>query len=387
MMPGKGARISSHDPIVSKESAVGGRDAKRGNIILTAFDQPAYRKLIQARGETISRIVKELKAALEAGDSRSNKAGGSGSHLGAARRSRSMDTRRIRGAWRAGAAAAAVSGEARAREIYFAAQRVRRIFPGMPIPVRLSFGAWWLAEGSALDGELMHGEFEAAEIAVVGKLLRLGMTVLDVGDHGLHTLLMSRCVGKRGKVIAFEPSPRERKRLLRHLRLNGCRNVTVMPFALADEGGGEAELFLVEGREDWCNSLRLPAVRQGTTKISVEMRRMDEVLKELGMPRVDFIKVDIEGAELSFLRGAGGLLRDAPRPVILAEVQDIRTRAWGYAAREIIEFLVRRSYCWFELGIAGKLLPLSAELARYDGNFLAVPTERVDEFQQRLGND
>jgi Methyltransferase FkbM domain len=72
--------------------------------------------------------------------------------------------------------------------------------------------------------------------------------------------------------------------------------------------------------------------------------------ERLRISRVDFIKLDVEGAELSFLRGAGRVLSGIHRPVISAEVQDIRTRPWGYAAREIIEFLVQARYCWFALG-------------------------------------
>ena len=59
---------------------------------------------------------------------------------------------------------------------YFALMnRVRRIFPPMPIPLRLPSGEWWLAQESALDHELMHGSFEDAEKRFVRKFLRPGM--------------------------------------------------------------------------------------------------------------------------------------------------------------------------------------------------------------------
>src|SRR5713226_9211768 len=136
------------------------------------------------------------------------------------------------------------------------AYRARRVYPEMPIPLRLPFGAWWLAQKSALDDDLIHDGFEEAEIAFVEMLLQPGMTVVDAGaNHGLYTLLASKRVGRSGRVIAFEPSPRERKRLRRHLWVNRCKNVNVQPCALGDERR-EADLFLVEGREDWCNSLR-----------------------------------------------------------------------------------------------------------------------------------
>src|SRR5258708_10712335 len=116
------------------------------------------------------------------------------------------------------------------------AYKARRVFPEMPMPLRLPFGAWWLAQKSALDDELIHEGFEDAEVAFVNRLLRPGMTVLDAGaHHGLYTLLASKRVGRRGRVIAFEPSPRERKRLRRHLWANRCKNVAVQSCALGEE--------------------------------------------------------------------------------------------------------------------------------------------------------
>jgi FkbM family methyltransferase len=261
--------------------------------------------------------------------------------------------------------------------------RTRRVFPEMPIPLRLPFGAWWLAEKSALDDDLIHEGFEDAEMAFVHRLLRPGMTVLDAGaHHGLYTLLASKRVGREGRVIAFEPSPRERKRLRRHLRVNRCKNVDVQSCALGDEHR-EADLFLVEGREDWCNSLRAPQIDARTITVRVEMERVDDVLENLGVARVDFIKLDVEGAELSFLQGACRTLA-VSRPVILAEVQDLRTRPWGYAAREIIDFLRRANYCWFALTANSNLQPISTQLKTYDANLVALPDERADDIRRLL---
>jgi FkbM family methyltransferase len=268
------------------------------------------------------------------------------------------------------------------KEKYFAlASRARRIFPGMPIPLRLRFGAWWLAQNSELDEELMHGCFENAEQRFVRKFLRPGMTVVDVGaHHGLYTLLAAKRVRRHGKVIAFEPSGRERRRLVRHLRVNACWNVVVEACALGDEVG-EADLFVVGGWQDWCNSLRPPAVTERTETIRVGVERLDDVLWRLQVDAVDFIKLDVEGAELSVLHGARELLRGTSRPVILAEVQDLRTRPWGYRAGEIIEFLARENYCWFAVKADGSLQPEATDLDSYDANLVALPAERVDEIQ------
>jgi FkbM family methyltransferase len=264
------------------------------------------------------------------------------------------------------------------------ALRARRVFPEMPIPLRLPYGAWWLAEKGALDHELMYNGFEETEMRFVQRLLRPGMTVLDIGaHHGLYTLLSAKRVGQRGRVIAFEPSPRECRRLAKHVRVNRCGNVEVEACAVGDRQG-EAELFMVDGFRDWGNSLRPPAVPEPTRQVRVPVRRLDDVLAERGIERVDFIKLDAEGGELGVLEGAKRLLQTAPRPAILAEVEDIRTRPWGYQAREIIQLLARWNYRWFALSEMGTLYPASPDDDSYDANFVALPDERAEEFQRLL---
>jgi FkbM family methyltransferase len=267
------------------------------------------------------------------------------------------------------------------------ANRARRIFPGMPIPLRLPFGAWWLAEKSALDHELIYNEFERMETEFVKRLLRRDMTVVDAGaHHGLYTLLASKRVGWGGRVIAIEPSPRECERLEKHLRLNRCSNTELVPCALGEDPG-EADLYLVDGFQDWCNSLRPPAVDEPIRTVRVPVRRLDDVLAESGVNKVDFLKLDVEGAELSVLYGAMKLLQREPRPAILAEVQDIRTQPWGYAAREIIQFLIRMDYRWFAIAAKGALLPISCDQETYDANLVALPVERTEEFLGLLGQE
>jgi FkbM family methyltransferase len=174
------------------------------------------------------------------------------------------------------------------------------------LPVRLSYGAWWLAGPGSLDERLLNGDFETRELKFVEHYLRLGMVVFDIGaHHGLYSVLVAKCVGKKGRVRTFEPSPRERKYLKQNLRINHCHNVTVESFALG-RSAGRAELFLVEGTEDCCHSLRQPSVAETSRSVLVEMQSLDEYLQKQKIEKVDFIKLDVEGGELEVLRGAGG---------------------------------------------------------------------------------
>jgi FkbM family methyltransferase len=259
------------------------------------------------------------------------------------------------------------------------ANRWNRLLPNIPFPIRLPSGALWLLRKDNLGEPLLAGTFESAELAFVERFLRPGMTMLDLGaHHGLYTLLASKRVGPRGKVIAFEPSPRERRALLLHLILNRCTNAKVQGLAVGNENT-EATLFVVEGTQTGCNSFRPPDVLSGTFPARVRVVRIDDWLDKQRVGQIDFIKLDVEGAELEALKGASRLLERQPRPVILAEVQDVRTIPWGYRAKEILLHLHEKGFRWFKPLSDGSLMRMLDDSAEYEGNFIAVPAERMDQ--------
>jgi FkbM family methyltransferase len=244
-------------------------------------------------------------------------------------------------------------------------------------PVRLRLGFWWVPGDNNLTEPLLAGKFESSEMLFAQCFLRAGMTVLDVGaHHGLYSLLASRRVGRSGTVYAFEPSARERRVLRMHLILNRCSNVTVEKCALGSENGAK-EFFVVQGNQTGCNSLRPPVVSSATAEVWVDVTRLDDWIAQKKIGRVDFIKLDVEGGELAVLEGAVKLLGCRPRPVILAEVQDVRTKVWGYRAKDILLRLRNHGYQWFELSEDGSLYDLDLSRNEFDGNFVAYPEEAV----------
>jgi len=262
------------------------------------------------------------------------------------------------------------------RSIY---ARWKKLFPAVPFLVRLPFGAWFVGRGDYLGATLTFDGFEPAERAFVQRFLRPGMTVLDIGaHHGFYTLLASKLVGSTGKVFAFEPSARERRVLRIHSTLNLCRNVRILPLALGAENGS-SDLYVVEKWAAGCNSLRPPAadVQASTTREQVRVARLDDQLALLKIDHVDFMKLDVEGGELAVLQGAQQLLARRARPVILAEVQDVRTQPWGYRAKEILDYLRERGYQWFHISPDGLLEELDVSRNTYDENFVAYPEERA----------
>jgi FkbM family methyltransferase len=257
----------------------------------------------------------------------------------------------------------------------------RRVLPGVPLPIRLPRGIWWLSDDD-LPGQTLYfsGAYkdEEAERRFVERYLRAGMTVLDIGaHHGFYTLLASRIVGGRGRVIAFEPSPRESARLRLHLRMNFCRNARAEALALAGENGA-AQFYVVEKGDTGRNGLRRAEVyAESVREVTVRKMRLDDYLAQGGIQGTDFIKLDAEGAELSILQGAERLLERTPRPVILCELRESCCKPWGYAARQVHDLLAARGFQWFTAKDDGRLAPTGAQ-SEFDGNFVAIPRERQD---------
>lgn len=251
-----------------------------------------------------------------------------------------------------------------------------RWFPGTSPPVRLPTHIWWLMDQDFICDSIIQGGYEVPECSFVEHFVKPGMTVLDIGAHrGFHSLLLSKRFGSNGRLLSFEPSPADARRLRLHLRINFCRNAEVFECALGDQDGS-AELYTVP-ENSVLNSLRPPDTQFRTSRKKVEVRTLDDALSKARAERVDFVKLDVEGGELAVLKGAQQLLSNSPRPVVLCEVLEQRTRPWGYPARLIIEYLLQRGFAWFELRDDAILQPITPRQSEFNGNFVAVPSESL----------
>jgi hypothetical protein len=93
----------------------------------------------------------------------------------------------------------------------------------------------------------------------------------------------------------------------------------------------------------------------------------------------------VEGAELSVLKGGVKSIQRF-RPCFLCEVQDIRTQPWGYAAKEIVNFLMNLSYTWFFINPDGSLVLIDSSQEKFDANLVAIPNENLQELSPLFGS-
>jgi FkbM family methyltransferase len=128
--------------------------------------------------------------------------------------------------------------------------------------------------------------------------------VVDVGAHvGLFTLKAAKNV-RSGIVIAIEPNPSNYELLLKNIASNKMKNVKSLNVALADFNGN-TELYLAE--ESGMHSM---AIRRSSKYITVQARTLDQLVNELKLKKVNFIKIDVEGSAFTVLKGAEKTLRN-----------------------------------------------------------------------------
>lgn len=225
------------------------------------------------------------------------------------------------------------------------------------------------------------GSFEPNEFAFLDKVLKPGMVFVDVGaNDGYYTLFAARRIGNTGRVLAFEPSSRERANLERNIARNRLANVTVLPVALGVECG-RADLRLAEGGHSGHNtfgSFANDGVKAERVE-TVEMSTLDKVAKELNLDRIDVMKIDVEGAEANVIAGGRRIL-EAMRPLILLEISDRALRAQGSDAQKLIGLL--RSELGYEIGVFSARtggIELLDRAGTLSPNVLAMPLDRVAE--------
>lgn len=159
------------------------------------------------------------------------------------------------------------------------------------------------------------GGLEPGTRKCIQRLLLPGMRAIDVGANiGLHTLACARSVGASGKVYAFEPEERIADLLVQTLRLNGLVWVDMHREAAGAKTGSEK--FHISQIPGHSSLYELPTEEEGGSRI-VNVVRLDDVIPD--NEQIDFIKIDVEGAELDVLKGASRIIDANPNIVLIAE--------------------------------------------------------------------
>jgi FkbM family methyltransferase len=237
-------------------------------------------------------------------------------------------------------------------------------------PVRVEPYRWRLSGGFVahlIKATTQHHHRGLAP--TIAQLVPPEAVVFDVGAHaGQYAKLFARAASA-GRVYAFEPGSYARAILRVVVGLHRLRNVAVLPLALGAECGVATLSVPVKRSGSYGFGLshlgapqdRWPVVAQEL----VGLTTIDTVATALALDRLDLIKADIEGWELSLLRGAENTLRRF-RPRLLIELSETHLARAGETLDRAFAFLAGLGYAAFELEPKGNLVPVGAPR---DGDF------------------
>lgn len=234
--------------------------------------------------------------------------------------------------------------------------RVRRRVPGTPYRVRFPAAQYlgWVKPGGMRKERGIAQRFR--------EHIRSGDTVIDVGANvGIYTMLAAELVGSSGHVHAFEPDPQSMYYLLTTIGRNGLTGRVTLWNLAASDHSANARLYL-DLKTARTTSLRANAYApdpQQRQPLVVGTAALDDLITQTPQ----FVKIDVEGAELTVLAGATRLLRDH-HPVLLVEVLPENLAA-------VTRFLTPFGYCVVDADSAAPLDP-----GKYTGDVLAIPRGR-----------
>jgi len=177
------------------------------------------------------------------------------------------------------------------------------------------------------------GRFRDADLAFLREHIRPGMHVVDVGANvGFYSHTFAHAVGKEGTVTAFEPDPVLFAAMSASLRTNQIRNVTAHQMALGDHAGSaHLNRGLLNSGDNRLVAAAEPSSRRDS--VDAQLATLDDVL---GGTAVDFIKIDVQGAEMGVLRGMKRTVQANSRLQLFVELWPFGLRSAGSSADELL---------------------------------------------------
>jgi FkbM family methyltransferase len=204
----------------------------------------------------------------------------------------------------------------------------------------------------------VNKDWEPFQTNLMERIVKEGDTVLDIGANiGFDTLMLSKLVGEKGRVYAFEPDPITFELAKKNLEANNIKNVELINKAVSHEKG-EVTFY----RSDSNTSANSMSSSVGSNSITVDAISLDEYFgKDF---KVDFIKIDVEGAEGLALKGMENIIKNSNDLIFITEYSPLTLTDIGkginLSAKGYLELLEKLDFKFFDiLERKSILLPVS----------------------------
>jgi FkbM family methyltransferase len=218
----------------------------------------------------------------------------------------------------------------------------------------------------------LFGSYELPTIRHIRSFLTPGAVCIDVGAQmGYLSLAMATSAGRQTAVHAFEPEDINAARFRENMALNNIQNVQLHREAVSNIEG-TLHLFLSKTANAGTHSTLYNERTVTEESIQIPATTLDAFARATNLPRLDLIKVDVEGAEFEVIQGADSVLRTY-RPRVILELCDRLQIERGLSSRQIKEFMVERDYSAYTIADDGTPIPSGLDDPHINDNVLFIP--------------
>ncbi|MEZ4909563.1 MAG: FkbM family methyltransferase [Saprospiraceae bacterium] len=213
------------------------------------------------------------------------------------------------------------------------------------------------------------------ETLFLKKFLKPHMTFIDIGANQGEFSLIAASILKNGRILAFEPVSFQRDLLQKNKDLNDFNNIEIFSFGLSDKAGKlpiytSTNTEIHHGIHEGLSSLYSSSERSEMQEI-VDLKVFDDIFFD-NLSRLDFIKIDVEGAELFALKGMTRSIQKY-KPIILIEINEGTFKNAGYSTADVMEFFRSLNYKFFSIKRGEFISEPKIELEDW-GNYIIQPT-------------
>ena len=201
----------------------------------------------------------------------------------------------------------------------------------------------FLDPGDSLDLSI-RGVYGELDTEIVKNEIKSGDTVVDVGANiGYYTLIFAKLVGNTGKVIAFEPEPKNFKILKKNISINKLTNV-ILEQKIVSNKNEKTKLFLANSG---IVGHHINPTKNSTNFIEVDSVTLDDYFLTNNISKkINFLKIDVEGAEIKVLEGAKTILRN-DKIKIFTEFNRLAIEKLGVKPEKFLSLLTENNFKFF----------------------------------------
>jgi FkbM family methyltransferase len=182
---------------------------------------------------------------------------------------------------------------------------------------------------------------EPYETELVSSIIEPGNVVLDIGANiGYYTLIFAKLVGQNGKVFAFEPEPTNFQLLEKNVSINGYSNVILEQKAVSNRN--EKKKLYLDKENAGMHRIYKPQFTN-LDFVEVDTVFLDDYFSNY-RGEIDFIKMDIEGSEITALEGMQKILQRLNNIKLLVGFDSSAIREYGYKPEQYIDLLMSNGF-------------------------------------------